>query len=296
MRLKGDFGEVPLAMAIACNAGPYAYLFGRPIQIAPQVRLEGGLDVFGLRSMRIENLPFYAWRCLWSGKLVDHPDVFYESDLDAFALFSDEPFERHVDGEPLPPARSGHFSLDMLENEPDKVLDIARTVGMKAIYCPHIAADQRPTDAEGWREFGRRLAKAGKPYVDAGFIYGWHNHDFEFKALPDGSTPQERIFEAAPDLGWEADIAWVVRGGADPIEWIRRYGDRITAVHVKDIAQPGEKQDEDGWEDVGHGTVPWKAILAELENTPAKFFIMEHDKPNDHVRFAKRSIEAAKNL
>jgi diacylglycerol kinase family enzyme len=112
MRLKGDFGEVPLAMAIACNAGPYAYLFGRPIQIAPQVRLEGGLDVFGLRSMRIENLPFYAWRCLWSGKLVDHPDVFYESDLDAFALFSDEPFERHVDGEPLPPARSAHFSLE----------------------------------------------------------------------------------------------------------------------------------------------------------------------------------------
>jgi sugar phosphate isomerase/epimerase len=191
---------------------------------------------------------------------------------------------------------SGHFSIDMLEKEANKVLDIARAVGMQAIYCPHIAADQRPINAAGWRAFGERLARAGKPFTDAGFIYGWHNHDFEFKALPDGSIPQALIFEAAPDLTWEADIAWVVRGGADPIEWIKRFSDRITAVHVKDIAKPGEKQDEDGWEDVGHGTVPWKAIFAELKNTPAKFFVMEHDKPNDHARFAKRSIEAAKNL
>jgi len=191
---------------------------------------------------------------------------------------------------------SGHFGLDMLEKETDKALDIARTVGMKAVYCPFLMPDQRPADAAGWREFGGRLARAGKRFTDAGFIFGWHNHDFEFKALPDGSIPQTLIFEAAPELTWEADIAWVVRGGADPIDWIRRYGDRITAVHVKDIAKPGEKQDEDGWADVGHGTVPWKAIWAALRDTPAQLFIMEHDKPNDHERFARRSIEAARNL
>lgn len=191
---------------------------------------------------------------------------------------------------------SGHFGIDMLEKEPDRVLDIARTVGMEAIYCPHVAADQRPSDGAGWREFGKRLATAGKRFADAGFIYGWHNHDFEFKALPDGSVPQSLILEAAPDLTWEMDVAWVVRGGADPIDWIRRFADRITAVHVKDIARPGEKQDEDGWDDVGHGTMPWKSIWAELAKTPARLFVMEHDKPNDHARFARRSIEAAKNF
>ena len=191
---------------------------------------------------------------------------------------------------------SGHMGLDLLEKETAKALDIAKTLGMKAVYCPHIAADQRPSDAAGWRDFGSRLARIGKPFTDAGLTFGWHNHDFEFKALPDGSVPQALMFEAAPDLAWEADIAWVARGGADPIEWIRRYGNRITAVHVKDIARPGEKLDEDGWEDVGHGTVPWKAIWAELKNTPAKTFVMEHDKPNDDARFARRSIAAAKNL
>ena len=111
MTIKGDFGEVDVAMAIASNAGPYAYIANRPIRIAPKVRLEGGIDVFALRSMRIEALPAYAWRCLGSGNLTDHPDVFYETDLDWFEIRADRPFVRHVDGEPLPAARSARFSI-----------------------------------------------------------------------------------------------------------------------------------------------------------------------------------------
>ena len=48
-----------------------------------------------------------------------------------------------------------------------------------------------------------------------------------------------------------------MRGGADPRRWIERYRGRIPLVHVKDIAPAGEKEDEDGWADVGTGTVPW---------------------------------------
>ena len=191
---------------------------------------------------------------------------------------------------------SGHFGIDMLEGERDNVLRIAATLGMKAIYCPFLPVEQRPADAAGWKAFGRRLAEAGKPYRDAGYLFGWHNHDFEFRPLADGAVPQSLIFEAAPDLGWEADIAWIVRGGADPLEWIRDHGARISAVHVKDIAPAGENADEDGWADVGHGTMPWPQIWKALAATPARFFIMEHDRPNDHERFARRSIEAAREF
>lgn len=188
---------------------------------------------------------------------------------------------------------SGHFSIDMLEKESAKVLDIAGTLGLKAVYCPYLLPDQRPSDAAGWKAFGERLEKAGEAVVKAGYIYGWHNHDFEFKALPDGSIPQQAIFEGGPSLTWEADIAWVVRGGGDPIEWIGKFADRITAVHVKDIAPAGENANEDGWADVGHGTMDWKGIWAALKKTPASIFVMEHDKPSDHKRFATRSIAAA---
>ena len=88
------------------------------------------------------------------------------------------------------------------------------------------------------------------------------------------------IFEGGPDLEWEADIAWVVRGGADPFEWIKTFGKRITAVHVKDIGAQG-KTEEDGWADVGDGTMDWKGLMAALKGAPGKVFVMEHDNPSD---------------
>lgn len=120
MTLSGPFGEERVAMAIASNAGPYAYFVGRAVNIAPEVRLDGGIDVFAMKTMRLEALPFYVWRVAVSGDLVDHPDAFYAPDLKSFEISSEEPFSRHVDGEPLSPTRRARFSI-----EPDVLKVIA---------------------------------------------------------------------------------------------------------------------------------------------------------------------------
>lgn len=191
---------------------------------------------------------------------------------------------------------SGHFSIDALENDFDGVLATAREFGMARIYCPHLVAEERPADAIGWAAFAARLELVGEKVRAAGFDFGWHNHDFEFSALPDGSLPMQLILDKAPSISWEADIAWIVRGGSDPLDWIARYGSRITSAHVKDIAAPGECVDEDGWADVGHGVMAWKAIYAALQEAGVKLYVMEHDNPSDNDRFARRSIESFRAL
>lgn len=191
---------------------------------------------------------------------------------------------------------TAHFGLDMLEGEPARVIEIARALGIETIYCPYLTPDQRPTDGAGWEAFGRRLQAAGAAYRAEGFGFGWHNHDFEFVRTPDGAIPQEAIFTGGPDLDWEADLAWVIKGGADPLAWIATFGPKITSVHVKDIAPTGENADEDGWADVGQGVVDWAGLMAALRATPAKHFVMEHDNPKDAARFAERSLAAAKAL
>jgi len=185
---------------------------------------------------------------------------------------------------------TGHFGLDMLEKETDRALAVARILGIEAVYCPYLLPDQRPSDAAGWFAFGQRLQAAGKPFRDAGLTFGWHNHDFEFHTLADGSTPQEQILAGGPELSWEADIAWIIRGGADPFAWIESYGKRITAVHVKDIALSGQNANEDGWADLGHGTVEWQKLITALKNTSVKHFVLEHDNPSDIDRLMERSI------
>lgn len=188
---------------------------------------------------------------------------------------------------------SGHFGLEQVEATPDWVIETAQTLGMSQVIVPWIQPDLRPIDAEGWRAFGARLQAAGAPIVAAGLRFGWHNHDFEFVPLPDGTIPQNAMFEGGPDLAWEMDVAWVVRGGADPLAWIAAHKDRIIAAHVKDIAPTGQNLTEDGWADVGHGIVPWGVIMPSLRAIGVENFIMEHDNPSDHARFAARSMAAA---
>jgi len=188
---------------------------------------------------------------------------------------------------------TAHVSLNDLENDFDKVERIADTLGIKAIFCPYLEADQRPGDRAGWVDFAERLSAINRRVAASGRAFGWHNHDFEFRSLADGSVPQQTILEAAPDIDWEADVAWIVRGGGDPMDWIDRYGPRITAVHVKDIAPEGTADDEDGWADVGHGVIDWRALMAALtERSGTRYFVAEHDNPSDCDRFASRSIAA----
>ena len=190
---------------------------------------------------------------------------------------------------------TGHFGLDQLRDT-DSALKIAETLGVKRIYCPHIGLEGRSADESKWIELAETLATLGETYSRAGFGFGWHNHDFEFVPTTSGRTPMEIILETAPDIEWEADMAWIARGKADPEAWVDRYGDRITAVHVKDIARSGECLDEDGWADVGHGVLDWNNLITKVTSkTKAQYFVAEHDKPSDAVRFAERSIATAKN-
>lgn len=189
---------------------------------------------------------------------------------------------------------SGHFGLDTLEDRPDEVMAFARTLGMTTLVMPWLARELRPSGSSGWRALARRLDTLTRRYRPEGFAVAYHNHDFEFVRTAEGAVPQALLFEAAPLLDWEIDVAWVVRGGEDAVKWISDYRSIITIAHVKDIAPAGRNADEDGWSDVGQGTVDWKACMAALSNSRCMSFVMEHDNPKDDRRFATTSIAAAR--
>lgn len=189
---------------------------------------------------------------------------------------------------------TAHVSLGDLEDT-SKGLELAKTLGIKSMICPWLAPEQRPTSADGWKTFGKQLQEIGKPYQDAGLTFGYHNHDFEFVKY-DGRYAMDILLDAAPAVNVEADVAWIFRGKADPAPWLEANGDRIIAIHVKDVAPEGENADEGGWADAGHGIVPWKTLWPIARKTKAQYFIAEHDNPSDIDRFASRSIAFIKSL
>lgn len=192
---------------------------------------------------------------------------------------------------------SGHMGLDDIEADFEATMAIVETLGMTRVFAPYLEEKDRPDTAEGWSALGQRLNVACKKYADRGITFGWHNHDFEFIAQADGSIPMDVLLYAAPDMAWEADLAWIVRGGGDPIDYVDRYASRLSAIHVKDIAPEGTNLDEDGWSDLGAGTLDWAALLRSCRSASGDLiYALEHDKPADPIGYASRSAKAFNTL
>lgn len=193
---------------------------------------------------------------------------------------------------------SGHFfPIGTFQNDFMKTIASAKELGMQRLFCPAPEDMFREgTDAAAWIGLAKQLNEVCKKVEDAGFRFGWHNHHWEFMPLPGGEIAMDLLLEHAPTMEWEMDVAWIIRGGADPLEWIKRYGSRVTTAHVKDIAPEGQCADEDGWADVGEGVMDWPAYMKALKDVDVDLFIMEHDAPSDVERFAQRSIENIRPL
>jgi sugar phosphate isomerase/epimerase len=191
-------------------------------------------------------------------------------------------------------ASSAHVGLDQIESDTGGVVRAARALGVEFVVAPYLSPERRPTDRAGWAALGERLSRRRDAFARAGLRFAWHNHDFEFEPLPNDTFPIEHVLGA--DLAWEADLAWVTLGGADPVVWIERYRGRIPLIHVKDVAPAGARTDEDGWADVGEGVLPWAALWNACVVAGAEIMIAEHDNPSDFARFARRSGAAMKAL
>ena len=207
--------------------------------------------------------------------------------------FYDEPekFRELLDKHGLTMPTGHFFPIDMFEKEKKRVLHIAKTLGMRNLYCPFIKPEDRPKSGAGWKKWGKRLGETGKWMRGEGYGFGYHNHDFEFRKLPDGSMPHEWIYEGDRNLDWQMDIAWVAFAGQNPVKWIKQYGDRISCVHIKDNAPKGENQDQHGQADVGKGVLKWPEIFKAIaDNTRCLTYTVEHDSPKDFKSFAKNSF------
>ena len=188
-----------------------------------------------------------------------------------------------------------HMPFRGLQNEPQRFIDIAKTVGDDTLMIPpYLVPADRPEDIDGWKRIGAALAKGAAAAKAAGLRVAWHNHEFEFRLLSDGSRPIDHMLaEGGPDLGLEIDFAWVKRGWADPVAELKKFASRITAIQLKDTASAGTLDEESGWRACGDGVVDWAPLWPLFSTTPTQYLVVEHDRPVDWRRVAQRSYDFA---
>ena len=206
--------------------------------------------------------------------------------------------KRHLDARGLA-ASSAHVGIAALRERFDAIMAACKTLGFTQLFMPSVPPDERQSPEPYWSFLGRELGQMAWRAKDRGIDLGYHNHHWELKAQADGRSALECLFAGAGNapFTWQADVAWLVRGGADPVALMQQHRSRLVSVHAKDLAPAGTKLDEDGWDDVGHGTLDWRGKLAQAAaDNGATWLVAEHDKPNDPARFARNSFAFLNSL
>lgn len=188
---------------------------------------------------------------------------------------------------------SSHVGMDQLRDSPDAMLEACSLLGLNELYMPAVPGEQRNMDGAGWRALGKELGQIAERFAEAGVALGYHNHDWELAKKEGEETALDLVFDAAgaSPLTWQADIAWLARGGADPKAWLVKLQSRLRSAHVKDIAPSGQNLDEDGWSDVGAGTLDWPDLWQAARSAGAGWMVVEHDKPKAPDVFVKNSFD-----
>ncbi len=184
---------------------------------------------------------------------------------------------------------SGHCNAPTFSENWEAALDYMAQVGQQYAVWPWLPEEMR--NADSYKRVAATLNEAGAAAKKAGIQVCYHNHDFEFLDLGDGTTGLDILSsETDSDLvQFELDLYWVTKSGNVPVDQFKRFEGRVPLWHVKDMANTPEQ----GFAEVGEGTIDYQEIFSAKDIAGMKHYFVEQDVSPDPFK----SIEISfKNL
>ncbi|MBQ6286563.1 MAG: sugar phosphate isomerase/epimerase [Bacteroidales bacterium] len=216
---------------------------------------------------------------------------------------------------------SNHVPFQQMIDDVDKVIAENTILGVQYIVFPYMDEASRPgIDPEQFKATVKKLGEVGAKVREAGFQLLYHNHDFEFAKLPDGTVGYDYIFANNDKINLqnEIDVCWADYAGFDAAELLRKYAGNVPVVHMKDykleghlskapyaligVSTDNSMKDEGGWFEyrpLGSGQMDIPGILKAAIESGSQWLCVEQDEPSmglDRLQGVAKSVEYLRSL
>ncbi|MFW5683545.1 MAG: sugar phosphate isomerase/epimerase family protein [Spirochaetota bacterium] len=163
---------------------------------------------------------------------------------------------------------------------PELTDGLDRTIeNLATLECKHTALASGPAEmrsADGYRKLARILSDTGRKLAEHDIKLAYHNHAFEFERYGDRTGFEILYAESDPNyLEAKIDCAWMQKGGADVVSWIRKLADRMTVIHFKDYTIV---DNEITLAEVGEGNLNWPGIIEACRDAGIQWYVVEQDQ------------------
>ena len=169
-------------------------------------------------------------------------------------------------------APSIHIGYDLLLQQFDRSVAMAKTLGADTVVLPYMTNEHRTE--QGWQAALPNFNRFAADLKKAGLGFAYHNHDFEFTNRPGNVSLYDRFLkETDPALvKVELDLYWAAHAGESLASLIERLSGRIYAYHVKDM-RPDRSMAA-----VGKGTIDFAALFKLKGSAGVQHFYVENDE------------------
>ena len=195
---------------------------------------------------------------------------------------SPEEFFKELDQRGIKLVSSG-VDYARLKSDPAAAVEQAKKLGVKYVMCSWIPHDKGHFSEKNAREAIEVFNAAGSKFKQAGIVFTYHCHGYEFQPFRDGTLFDLIVKETNPDsVFFELDVFWAQQGGADPAKLLEKHGSRFKLMHVKDLKKGAAKNFTGGAPDeesvpVGEGEVDWKAVLKAAQRARVEHYFIEDE-------------------
>ncbi|MGZ4813861.1 MAG: sugar phosphate isomerase/epimerase family protein [Terriglobales bacterium] len=211
----------------------------------------------------------------FEGTLHDvHSAGFVEVEAAGYYGRSAAEFKQAVEGAGLK-CVSVHHSLGDLLAKPE-LIDYVHNLGASYLICSSPRTkdgSDRELTLDDWKWNADQFNKLGEKTKTAGLQFGYHNHVHEFKKL-DGVVAYDELLKDtdAKLVTMEMDCGWVFVGGFKPADYLKKYPNRFSLLHVKDMVSNGNEHKST---ELGRGSIDYKTVFAAAKNVKHYFYEQE---------------------
>ena len=190
-------------------------------------------------------------------------------------------------------------NFEDLEKDPRIVVENAKKFGVKYVMCAWVPHDGNKWGLKETQHATQVFNTAGKVLKENGITLAYHAHGYEFRPYKDG-TLFDYMAKNAVYFTFELDVFWAQHGGADPLAIMKKYPEKISLIHLKDMKN-GVKGNNTGQEDeetnvvLGTGQIDIARIVAEAKKLGIKYMFIE-DESSRVIEQVPESLEFLKSL
>ncbi|CAH0995173.1 Inosose dehydratase [Emticicia aquatica] len=213
---------------------------------------------------------------------------------------TDEAYKKLCDarGIAIPSTGAGY---DQLEKMSQDIVNKAKIFGAKYVMCAWIPHKGNNFTIEDAQKAVEVFNNAGKFLKENGLTFCYHPHGYEFRTYENGTLLDYIIKNTNPAyVSFEMDVLWILHGGGNPVELLKKYGNRWKLMHVKDLKKGivGDFSGNTPAENdvvLGTGQADWKNIFKLSKKIGIKHYFIE-DESEHELENVPLSIDYLKKL